>query len=334
MFGLRNERMMTKLAYILAASHSGSTLLSMLLGSHPRIATVGELKLSPRAMGEISRYRCSCGKFIRQCSFWQKVKAGMASRGFVFDIADARTDYRAVDSRYAQRLLGPLHRGKFLESFRDVALGLSPAWRKWLPEIQGRSVALASTVSEITKAEVLVDSSKIGLQLKYLLRNSALDVKVIRLIRDGRGVALTYIDPAEFADAQNPSMRGGGMGGGREKERLSMTQAAYQWRRCNEEAENALRGLGPSQWIEVRYEELCRDTEKILNQLFEFLGLDPDKRAHEFRMVEHHVVGNGVRLDRTFRVSLDERWRSVLTDQELEIFDREAGEMNRRYGYA
>ena len=34
----------TKLAYILAASHSGSTLLAMLLGAHRETCTVGELK--------------------------------------------------------------------------------------------------------------------------------------------------------------------------------------------------------------------------------------------------------------------------------------------------
>ena len=35
---------MTDLVYILAASHSGSTLLAMLLSTHPEICTVGELK--------------------------------------------------------------------------------------------------------------------------------------------------------------------------------------------------------------------------------------------------------------------------------------------------
>ena len=324
---------MTKLAYILAASHSGSTLLSMLLGSHPQIATVGELKLSASAMGDLDRYRCSCGKFIQQCYFWQKVKQGMARRGFEFDLADAGTDYRAVKSRYARRLLRPLHRGIFLEGLRDGALGICLTWRRQLPEIQERNAALASTVSEITKAEVIVDSSKIALRLKYLLRNTKLDIRVIRLIRDGRAVALTYMDPARFADAKDPALRGGS-GGQRKSQRLPMAQAAYEWRRCNQEAEDVLRGLGPSQWIEVRYEELCRDTEKTLRRLFEFLGLEPSERVQEFRMVEHHVVGNGMRLDTTSRVSLDERWRSVLTEEDLRVFDREASEMNRRYGYA
>ena len=324
---------MTKFAYILAASHSGSTLLSMLLSAHSQIATVGEIKLSASAMGEIDRYRCSCGEFICQCDFWRKVKKGMAERGFEFDLAYAGTDYRTVESRYARRLLGPMHRGKILETVRDVALGFSPAWRKQLLEIHRRNAALASTVSDITEAEIVVDSSKIAVRLKYLLKNPELDIKVIRLIRDGRGVALTYMDPAGYADAKEPSLRGGGSGVQRKSERLSITQAASEWRRCNEEAEHILCPLDKSQWIEVRYEELCRDTENALARLFEFLGLDPDTRARDFRSVESHIVGNGMRLDTTSRISLDERWRTVLTEEELHIFNREAGEMNRRYGY-
>ena len=324
---------MTKLAYILAASHSGSTLLSMLLGGHPQIATVGEIKLSSRAMGDLSRYRCSCGEFIRECRFWIKVREGMARQGYEFDIADAGTDYGAVESRYTRSLLGPMHRGRFIESVRDAALWLSPTWRRQLPEIHRRNAALVSTVSEITKVEIVIDSSKTALRLKYLLRNLELDVKVIRLIRDGRAVALTYTDPARFADAKDPSKRAGGMGGDREKQRLSMTQAAYEWRRSNEEAEYILRRLNKSQWIEIRYEELCRDTEKTLGRLFEFLGLDPKKRVKDFRSIEHHVVGNGMRLDTTSQISLDERWREKLTDQDLKIFESTAGKMNRKYGY-
>jgi len=324
---------MTKLAYILAASHSGSTLLSMLLASHPQIATVGELKLSASAMGKISRYRCSCGEFIRECRFWQKVKEGMAARGFAFDIADVGTDHRAVDSQYARWLLGPLHRGIFLESLRDGALGICPTWRRQLPQIQERNAALASTVAEITGAQIVVDSSKTALRLKYLLRNPEVNVKIIRLYRDGRGVALTYMDPGRFADAKDPVLRGGGSGGRREDKRLSMARAAYEWRRSNEEAEHILRRMDKSQWIEVRYEDLCKDMDNTLRRLFDFLGLGPDKRVRDFRSVEHHIVGNGMRLDTTSEIRLDERWREKLNEQDLGIFEKTAGKTNRRYGY-
>jgi hypothetical protein len=324
---------MMQLAYILTASHSGSTLLSMLLASHPQIATVGEIKLSASAMGEIDSYRCSCGEFIRKCRFWSKVREGMAARGREFDISNARTDYREVESRYARWLLGPLHRGMLLESLRDGALGISPAWRKQLAEVQGRNAALVSTIAEITGARVIADSSKTAVRLKYLLRNAELQIKIVRLIRDGRGVGLTYMAPASFADAKDPALRSGGSGGQREKERLSMAQAAYQWRRSNEEAENALRGVGKSQWIQVRYEDLCEHTANTLVRLFEFLGLDPSKRARDFRTVENHVVGNGMRLDTTSEIQLDERWRENLTEQDLRVFNDVAGELNKRYGY-
>ena len=62
------------------------------------------------------------------------------------------------DSRIATRLLGPLHRGKLLEGLRDVALGLSPTWRKQLPKIHRLNAALVSTVSEITRTDIIVDN--------------------------------------------------------------------------------------------------------------------------------------------------------------------------------
>ena len=257
----------------------------------------------------------------------------MGLRGYKFDIADAGMDYRRVDSRYAGWLLGPLHRGRFLESIRDVALDLSFTWRKRLPEIHRRNAALASTVCEIKKAQVVVDSSKKALRLKYLLRNPELDVKVIHLIRDGRAIALTSLDTANFADAANPTLRGGGSGWLPKQERLNMAQAASRWKRNNEEAENVLCHLDSSQWIEVRYEELCSNTDKMLSRLFEFLGLDPQKRIKDFRSVEHHVIGNGMRLDTTSEIHLDERWRENLSKQDLTIFDRIAGDMNRKHAY-
>ena len=322
---------MNNLVYILAASHSGSTLLSMLLGSHPQIANAGELKLS--AIGNLDTYRCSCGNLILNCEFWNKVKKGMKDRGFDFDLSCAGTDYRYVESAYARRLLSSMHRGFWAEKLRDTALFLSPKWRNQLPLIQKRNAALVSTISEIKNAKIVADSSKIGLRLKYLLKNPDLNVKIVRLIRDGRAVALTYVDPARFADAQNPDLRAGGSGGDRENERLSIAQAAYEWRRSHEEAQNILKNLGKNRYFEVNYEDLCKNTDNTLDSIFDFLDLSSDKRVKDFRSVEQHVVGNGMRLDTTSEVKLDERWKSVLTKEQLQIFDQIAGSMNRSFGY-
>lgn len=323
---------MTRLAYILAASHSGSTLLAMLLGGHPDVCTVGELKAT--SLGDVERYRCSCGTLIRQCPFWQGITADMAARGFEFDITDARTDIRGADDAYISRLLRPLHRGPWLERARDLALHASPAWRPHLANISARNAALAASLAARTGATVVVDSSKIGIRLKYLLRQPDLDVRVIRMIRDGRGVALTYVNPAEFADSREATLRQGGMGGDRATERLSMTDAALEWRRSNEEADAIIAGLDPSRWAEVRYEELCARPLETLQRLCSVLGIDASRATLGFRSRPHHVVGNGMRLDSIERIEFDERWRTALSPADLKIFDEVAGARNRALGYA
>jgi hypothetical protein len=321
----------TRLVYLLAASHSGSTLLAMLLGGHPDVCTVGELKAT--SLGDVTRYRCSCGSLIRECPFWCGVSEDLAKRGIPFDITNAQTDIRASESRYVRRLLESLHRGPLLETCRDAALALSPTWRRHRDRIGTRNAALAAAILERTGKQVLVDSSKIGIRLKYLLRNDALDVKVIRLVRDGRGVALTYMNPAEFADARDQGLRQGGMGGDRAHQRLTMEKAAMVWRRSNEEADAIIGQLDSSRSIQVHYEELCAKPLETLRTLSAFLQVDPAKASLGFRSGPHHVVGNGMRLDSVAQIDLDDRWKSVLSPSDHQVFRAIAGSRNREFGY-
>ena len=68
-----------KVIYLLAASHSGSTLTAMLLGSHPDVCTVGELK--GVRLTDPDRYLCSCMKNIRECEFWNNITDLMNKKG-------------------------------------------------------------------------------------------------------------------------------------------------------------------------------------------------------------------------------------------------------------
>jgi hypothetical protein len=322
---------MTRLVYLLAASHSGSTLTAMLLGAHPEVCSVGELKWT--SMGDVSRYRCSCGTLIADCSFWRDISTEMAKRGLDFDIRDARTDLRAGASDLQRRLLRPLHRGPVAEWIRDLALHATPGWPAHLRAHQARNRALIESVLARSGKRVLVDSSKIGIRLKYLRRIPGLDIRVIRVMRDGRAVSLTYTDPATFADATRQDLKGGGSGASRDHQRLPMAVAAREWRRSNEEADSVLRQMRRDEWIAVRYEDLCADPMGTLRRLSEFIGVDPDAVRLDFRSVEHHVVGNGMRLDTASEIRLDERWREALGPGELRTFADVAGPLNRRLGY-
>jgi hypothetical protein len=320
-------------AYILGASHSGSTLLAMLLNAHPEVTTIGET--SPGRMGNVDTYRCSCGALIRKCPFWTNVTNRMRVKHPDFRLDNFGTSFEFPANRVVNRLLHCEHRGALLEFLRDAALGLFPQWQKARREIATRCYDLASVVLAESGGRLLVDSSKLAHRLKFLLRVPAFNLKVIHLVRDGRAVALTYMRQDEFADSREPALRRGGRGMAAlaTADSLPMAQAAREWRRCLQAAEHVLAGLGQSRWIQVRYEELCHDPEGTLHRIHAFLGTDPARMAVRFREVENHVIGNGMRLDDTSRIALDERWRSVLTEQERTVFEREAGEMNRRYGY-
>lgn len=326
------EHVRPRLAYLLAASHSGSTLLTMLLGAQPGACTAGELKAT--SLGDPAAYRCSCRRLIRDCPFWDQVRTAMAEQGVPeFDITRAGTSIFEIGNPVAQRLLAPLYRGRAMEWVRDMGLALIPGWRRHLRETNRRNVAIIESLGAVTGAGVVIDSSKVALRLKYLLRIPSLDIRVVRVIRDGRAVSLTYMDEWTFADCSDPTLRNGGTGVRRPPPRRNMEDAANEWKRSNEAADLLVARLPGSQWTEVRYEELCADPAAVLRRLAVFLGIDPGGVVLDFRSRNQHVIGNGMRMDTTSEIRLDDRWKTHLSAADLQIFDRVAGDLNRKYGY-
>lgn len=319
-----------QLCYISAASHSGSTLLAMLLNAHPDICTIGELKLSN--IGDTQAYRCSCRRLISECEFWRNLVSRMSTGDKPFELTKADMHLGDLQSAYARRLLRPLHRGPGMELLREALLGLSPTWRRELPAWQDRNRRLLDAIGDVSGCGVVVDSSKIGVRLKYLLRTPGIDVRVLKLVRDGRAVALTYMDAFRYADARDREMRGGGTGAQEHKD-LPMSAAAREWRRSNEEARAVLSRVDSDRYLQVRYEDLCADVSGTLGRIVEFIGLGHSEEYRRFKEVEHHVVGNGMRLDGSSEVVLDDRWKQVLDRSNLEEFERVAGAMNRSFGY-
>ena len=320
------------LVYILAASHSGSTLAAMMLNAHPDIYTAGELKANN--LGDTEAYRCSCQALIGDCPFWQAVSTEMRSRGLQYDVRHAGTSLRDIPGAWPRRLLRPLHRGRLAESLRDGLLWLDPRWRQYYAVWQTRNLELIRAIGRITGAKYVADSSKIGIRLKYLCRLEGLQVKVLRVVRDGRAVALTYMDPGRFADARDPGLRGGGSGAEHSPhELMGMERAAAEWRRSNEEAEAILATISADDQLRISYEDLCLDTESTMTRVHDYLGVVDDKSYLAFRDAPHHIVGNGMRLDSSSEVKLDDRWRRELRDEDLAVFDRVAGAFNARYGY-
>ena len=83
----------------------------------------------------------------------------------------------------------------------------------------------------------------------------------------------------------------------------------------------------------VRYEELVRNPEQVLDSLMRQLGLSFDPRQLEWAsQVRHNVGGNGMRRSHSSELKLDEKWRDHFTLlQKLAI---DAGTLLGRYPFA
>lgn len=71
--------MATQVVFIQCVGHSGSTVLDLALGGHPRLVGLGEvhalIDAGSKWVGRTATERCSCGSTIDTCSFWGPVCA-------------------------------------------------------------------------------------------------------------------------------------------------------------------------------------------------------------------------------------------------------------------
>ena len=296
------------LIYIMAPSYSGSTLLTCLLATHPKIATIGELKAT--AMGDIDEYVCSCGALLRECGFWEKVRDGMNKKGRSFSLDNFGTNFSA-DSFVCDRLLRASVRGPLFEGARSFALSALPGCGRETREIIEQNRALIDVVTGIQGGEYFLDGSKEPSRLLHLLRSGRWDVKVIYMTRDGRGVTNSY-------------MRRHG---------VPMRVAVREWEVAQREFRWMSGRLDPDRCLKVRYEDIPENPGKVMAMVYDFLGLDDRPLSADFNQAEHHILGNSMRLSFRGEIRHDEKWKAQLSASDLELFESEVGWINRELGY-
>jgi hypothetical protein len=304
---------MTNLVYIMGHGYSGSTLLTFLLGSHPQIATIGELGIAPLAKNGTSPedFLCSCRTPIRSCGFWQRVAREMKERGYAFDVWDADLEFRAPGGGISDVLLRAVQRGPLLESARSIGLAVVPPARHRLADLLSRIEALAEITSGIKGCNTFLDSSKRPERAVYMRRIKSFDMKVIHLVRDGRAVSWS-------------SMKNLGIG---------PEAAADSWLADNHGAEKARRYFSKDRWMTLRHEDVCADPRGTLAKVYGFIGVPAKNGVHDFRAYEHHIIGNRMRLSSTSEIRLDESWKTALAPGQMSLIDRKVAPLNERYGY-
>jgi hypothetical protein len=297
-----SEAVDTTVLLIGGTGQNGATLLSRLLAAIPGFVAVGELGfLWDRALQ--GNLPCGCGVPFHACPFW--VSVGEAAFG----------GWERVDPAEAVRL-----RAAVLSRRRHLSLplalplmvrpDLSPRYRQSVERYAELIRRVYRGIRAVSGAGIIVDSTKVPGHAFTLWNAGGVNLRVVHLVRDSRGVALSNL---KLVPRQST------IDGRRYRGRHAPIRTAARWLWINLAYELlAARGVPV---MTVLYEDLARNPRGELARLSAFAGAPVDPGVLEFVRdgeaelpVAHLVAGNRLRL-RSGQVAIrpDEEWRTALS---------------------
>ena len=282
--------MSIKVIYICGVGRSGSTVLDIALGEHPDVISTGELTNLVK-FAWINNEYCACGRPAGECPFWAAVRQAWADR---LGSVDAHS--------YCQNQAS-------FERIRHIpGLLLGRRKRAGYGHYLDRTAALFESISGVAGSLAIVDSSKNPLRALSIAQIPAIDLRLVHLVRDPRGVAWSFqkaLDKDLAAGVQH------------DLPPRPLSKTAFSWSLGNALALIARRQLPPEHSLLVRYEDFVTDPVRVLQRIGGVVDLDLStvaERIAEGRPLSpnHTVAGNRVRMTGAIRLNPDMEWKERL----------------------
>lgn len=273
-----------KVVYIAGTGRSGSTLLDQLVGAYLGAFSCGELNNILKAINS-SGELCSCGEPAGRCRFWRNVVADWRATvpGF------SETEYAALQDRFERirSLVTPwVDRSSVSESFRRYSI---------------YSRALYAAVARHSGASVIVDSTKSPARALSLSRIPGIELHMLHLVRDVRGVVNSWLQSCRLAQQQGSRGR---VGFG------DNLRPALSWAVVNHFCERVQRNLTCDGML-VRYEDYSSRPESAVREIASVLGMSPpmpETSRNDGDRQLHQIAGNDMRLQPVTRIATDQAW--------------------------
>lgn len=291
---------------------SGTTLLEALLAEHVGGVAVGEVRyLWERGLlrGEL----CSCGVPVPECEFWTSVLARAYGERDGSEAAEiASLQYDINRNRRLLSLLVPWLRRRQLRGQLDQFVHVM--------------VPLYESIAEVSRREVVIDSSKHPAFGLALLAAPAVRLVVVHLVRDSRGAAHSWQRRQRRPEVhwQEEYM-----------DQLPAVHTALTWNLQN----FALDVLGRrSRWYaRVRYEDFVADPQTTLDMIARMCadaGATVQSESSAGPLA-HSVAGNPLRFDRRpLQITPDIAWREQMPLWQRLAVTTITAPMLLRYGYS
>jgi hypothetical protein len=244
--------------------HSGSTILSSLLGHLHSINDVGEL-IYP--MDKV----CGCGAAFADCPFWDETRRRYENHegaSWAADLQELR------EQAHYSHFLSTLIRGSNDESTSRLRL------------INDR---LTQSVLETAGVGIMLDSSKQPTRALFLMRHSP-ETKILHIVRA----------PDSYLDSYVRRMKRGHISFMRRQIKtgnfdfLVYVAVIFSWIIANLQSE-IVRLWNPNRVLRVRYEDLTEDIHGELERISSFLSLDVSRLAEDIddgkTMQVGHIIG-------------------------------------------
>ena len=299
--------------YIAGAGRSGSTLLERVLAESPGVVTLGEVNHLLRR-GVLDDELCACGKHFSDCAFWREV----GERAFGgWDNVDADRQFalkRAVDR---QRHTPFTSRRRVNRAMRTNLLDYASYFR-----------AIYEAVAAMTGARVIVDSSKHASLALALSHDRHIDLRVLHLTRDSRGVAFSWSKAVQRPESAEGDLM----------PRLSPVESTLTWGMHNLAVEGLRYRRVPV--ARMRYEDFVAAPSDQIERAWSRLALPgkPDIPLRADNSIDlaptHSVAGNPLRF-RNGRTTLrpDTQWRSDMHRRDRRIVTALSLPLMRWLGY-
>ena len=302
---------MARVLYLGGLGRSGTTLVERLLGELPSVCALGEVvHLWQRDL--LDDERCGCGARFSACTFWRRVGERAFNGWTNVNVARVHALRDAVErTRHIPRLANAQQAP---DQVREYA---------------GYYARVYAAAAEVSGARVVVDSSKHSALAHVLRWADDVDLRVVHVVRDARGVAYSWTKTVARPETD----------GAQDMTRYSPGRSALLWN-----AHNAAFGLLARRGVAVRrirYEQFLADPRTALRELSAYAeipvsesDLDFLGAGHADLRVGHSAAGNPMRFT-VGRLPLrrDDAWVRALPSSQRRLVGAVCAPMLRAYGY-
>lgn len=297
-----------KVIYIAGYGRSGTTLLDIALGQQPGVFAAGELTAFARHVWK-EREFCACRRQANQCDFWRAVYSAWLNGR-----QPAALEQYGRQLAKAEWLIDPRRiLWRFGASRRGRAYGDATS-------------SLLREIAEATGSSVIVDSSKLPGRAAALMSIKNIEVYVVHMVRDGRGVGWSMMKPYQRSVEDGIQ---------KELKPNSLWYTAARWVSVNLGAELLRLRLPRQRSIRVRYEDFVAAPESVVESIMALVGqpyVVPEQGPDVIRP-QHQIAGSRHRMQEEIRIKKDSGWMSRMPQAKRRLFTALAAPLLSRYGY-